>query len=524
MLKFLKIIIPLTVFVTIILLALKFWNKENYAEKALQLLNSKFGKENIISGSDTHTMNQTELLKLYYKQYKQVIIAEDIEKKTLEKNLLLSMLQYADSLGLNSKDYHEKYLKNFESHLNNPSYSYEENLVQTEVIFADAAISFLFDIAYGKEIPELEYNGIKLFIDSTRITNALQQVMATKNWHNIIDTLEPKIPEYLKLKNYYNYLRTYLENNPKIDTLKCAAENKTIVNNKLRALQFMPDSVINDSTFTTALIQFQNTVGISQSGKLDKSTLEELNIPLSYRVQQLKQSLNCWRWTGRVAEKEFILVNIPAATLRIVQRDTTSEINMRVIVGKEQTRTPIFTTYISKIVTYPYWFPTYNIASKEILPKVKKDISYLTKNNFAVLDKKGNEIDPESINWKSISPRNLPYTFRQGTGCDNSLGVMKFDLNSPFSIYLHDTNRRDLFTKNDRHLSHGCVRLEKPFLLASILLGDSVNTAYLNECLKNEKPRDIKLPKKFPVLLFYLTADINQQGKLQFFKDVYKKI
>ncbi|HRN94628.1 MAG: L,D-transpeptidase family protein [Chitinophagales bacterium] len=522
--KYLKIILLLTVFVFSILLALKFWNKESYAEKALHLLNSKFGKETVTNGSDTHSMNQTELLKLYYLQHKQALIAEDNAKKTLEKNLLLRMLQYADSLGLDSKDYHEKYLKNFESHLNNPNYSYEENLVQTEVVFADAAISFLFDVAYGKDIPELEYNGIKPFIDSARITNALQQVISTKQWHNVLDTLEPKIPEYVKLKNYYNYLRIYIENNPQIDTLKCTAENNSIVTKKLFALQFATENTTQDSTFYNALIQFQTSIGIVPSGKLDKRTLEELNTPLSFRVQQLKQSLNCWRWTGRVAEKKFILVNIPAATLRIVQRDSTSEINMRVIVGKEQTRTPIFTAYISKIVTYPYWFPTYNIASKEILPKVKKDISYLAKNDFAVLDKKGNEVDPASINWQNISPRNLPYTFRQGTGCDNSLGVMKFDLNSPFSIYLHDTNRRDLFTKNDRHLSHGCVRLEKPFLLASILLGDSVNTAYLNECLKNEKPRDIKLPQKFPVLLFYLTADINQQGKLQFFKDVYKKI
>jgi murein L,D-transpeptidase YcbB/YkuD len=340
----------------------------------------------------------------------------------------------------------------------------------------------------------------------------------------VLDTLEPQIPEYLALKKYYNQLRVFLQQNPTLDTAQCKADNIDLIAQKLNALGFTTQDETSETTIKTALIKFQKTVSLDTSGKADKKTIAELNVPLSFRVQQLKQSLNCWRWTGRVAEKSFILVNIPAATLRIIQRDSTTELNMRVIVGKEQTRTPVFTAYISKVITYPYWTPTYSIASKEILPKVQKDISYLAKNNFTVLDKKGNEIDPATINWQSISPKNLPYTFRQGTGCDNSLGVMKFDLNSPFSIYLHDTNRRDLFTRNERHLSHGCIRLEKPFVLANYLLGDTVNTAYLNECLKSEKPREFKLNQKFPVLIFYMTADINKQGELQFFKDVYRKV
>jgi murein L,D-transpeptidase YcbB/YkuD len=155
---------------------------------------------------------------------------------------------------------------------------------------------------------------------------------------------------------------------------------------------------------------------------------------------------------------------------------------------------------------------------------VQKDIAYLKKNDFLVLDKKGNEIDPYTIDWKSFSSKNFPYILRQGTGCDNALGVMKFDLNSPFSIYLHDTNRRDLFNRSERHLSHGCIRVEKPFVLASYLLGDTINTDYLNQCLKSEKPKEFKLFKKFPVLIFYMTADVNKAGELKFFKDVYKKL
>lgn len=521
--KYFKIFLPITVFALAIFLFIKFFRSETYSEKALKLLSTLAGKP-IMRDNDTHNVNQAALLKLYYEKHQQAAIAEAEEQAKFEQKMLLEMLFYADSLGLDSKDYHAKYLRDFDKQLGNPNYSYEENLVQSEIVFADAAISFLHDVAYGKNIESLEYNGITQNIDSNRIANALKQVLETKQWHNVLDTLEPQIPEYIELKNYYNKLRVFLQQNPALDTAQCKADNIDLIVQKLNALGFSPQDKTSETAIKTALIKFQKTVSIDTSGKADKKTIAELNVPLSFRVQQLKQSLNCWRWTGRVAEKSFILVNIPAATLRIIQRDSTTELNMRVIVGKEQTRTPVFTAYISKVITYPYWTPTYSIASKEILPKVQKDISYLAKNNFTVLDKKGNEIDPATINWQSISPKNLPYTFRQGTGCDNSLGVMKFDLNSPFSIYLHDTNRRDLFTRNERHLSHGCIRLEKPFVLANYLLGDTVNTAYLNECLKSEKPREFKLNQKFPVLIFYMTADINKQGELQFFKDVYRKV
>jgi len=155
------------------------------------------------------------------------------------------------------------------------------------------------------------------------------------------------------------------------------------------------------------------------------------------------------------------------------------------------------------------------------LPKIKQDRGYLERNNIQVLNRKGKVISASSVNWHSVSRKNFHYTFRQSTGCDNALGVMKFDLNSPYSIYLHDTNNRNLFQNNNRHLSHGCVRVEKPFFLAEYLLGNSVDTAYLNQCLRTETPKEHQLKQKFPVLILYLTADVNAEGELRFYKDVY---
>ena len=261
------------------------------------------------------------------------------------------------------------------------------------------------------------------------------------------------------------------------------------------------------------------------TGKLDTKTIAALNAPVKKRLLQMRESLNYWRWTGRLVEREYILVNIPAARLQLINRDSIRELNMRVIVGKSATQTPSFTAYITQVIAYPYWTVPRDIAVKEMLPKIIKSKDYLEANNLQVLNNKGVEVDPSTIAWSTLGPNKFPYKIRQSTGCDNSLGVLKFDLNSPFFIYLHDTNRRDLFAKKDRFLSHGCIRLEKPMELANYILKDgldSATTAKLNQCLHNETPTTFKLDKKIPVLLFYMTADVDEHGWLRFYNDVYK--
>ncbi len=513
---------------TVLVLAALLFNKsfDNRRQKVLNYL-LQLPDKVIAQNGDTHELKNPELLKKYYEQQAALIaLAERDSQAARDRRMLLEMLRYADSLGLDADDYHEKYLRNYEQNVFNPEYKYEDNLLAGEVIFADAALSFLYDVAYGKNIEQISFNGVDLNIDTNRIANSLSQLLASRNWKGVIDTLEPKMPEYLQLKATYNHMRNFVFTHAEADTMQCVAGALQTIFSKLMAFDLLPENFSADSfdanQLTVAIKTFQRIVGADTTGIADKRTLAELNLPLSKRVEQLKSSLNYWRWTGRLKEQEFIFVNLPAAYLRIVKRDTTnSEMGMRVIVGKPGTRTPSFTAYVSKVITYPYWTVPFSIATKEILPKLHKDSAYLERNNFQVLDRKGNVLDASSINWKSLSAKNFNYVLRQSTGCDNALGVMKFDLNSPFSIYLHDTNARRLFANNSRHLSHGCVRVEKPFMLAEYLLGSSVDTAYLNQCLRTEKPKEFRLKEKFPVLLLYLTADVNADGELRFYKDVY---
>jgi L,D-transpeptidase YcbB len=402
---------------------------------------------------------------------------------------------------------------------------------ENEIIFTDAALSFLYDIAYGKEIERIQYNGVKYNIDSARILHVYNDLLENHKWRRALDSLEPHTYQYRTLKKELNRMSAILRANPFLDSVTTTQtpSGRFINVLKLKAYQLLPEVVnadsVDEAMFNSALLSFQRMMSIDTTGKLDKKTEEALAFPLRVRIEQIKESLNCWRWTGRLQEHEFILVNLPAARLQIVNPDTVKDMSMKVIVGKTETKTPSFTAYITRVITYPYWTVPVSIATKEMLPKIKRRVAYLDDNSLQVINSNGDIVDPYSISWGRYNEKYLPFTFRQATGCDNSLGVLKFDLNSPFSIYLHDTNHRELFEKKSRFISHGCVRVEKPMELAHYLLDEGLDEqtrALLDSCTHNQKPKEFPLKKKFPVLFLYMTADVDENGHLKFFHDVYK--
>jgi len=525
--KVVVVILVLAVVVTIDIIVKKPFFAST-KDHIFELLNSK--EKVKVKGDSERIYSRAFLSKFYdYFGYKQ-LWTDSAKVNDKYRDMLISMLQHADSLGLDRKDYHQDYITKFDSLSHLPNFDYAEYESENELIFTDAALSFLYHVAYGKDI-NIGFNGVKYNIDSTRILNTFKDLLVSGDWHKTLDSLEPRTMQYVVLKTELNTMNACLHNVPGLDTTRATADDagRLIVIDKLKAYGVIDELTDNDSINSAqlkgAIKAFQKIMSADTSGKLDDRTLAALNFPLNKRVKQIKESLNDWRWTGRLKEREFILVNIPAARLQIVKSDTTKDISMKVIVGKLTTQTPSFTSYITGVTTYPYWVVPFSIATKEMLPKIRKRISYLDDNNLQVLDSKGKVVDNvDALNWNRFSPTYFPYTIRQSTGCDNSLGVLKFDLNSPYSIYLHDTNAKGLFGQKNRFLSHGCVRLEKPMILAEFVLREGLDTSTvtkLNQCMTDQKPMDFKLKKKFPVLILYMTADIDENGSLKFYNDIY---
>lgn len=239
------------------------------------------------------------------------------------------------------------------------------------------------------------------------------------------------------------------------------------------------------------------------------------------------QTLNAYRWIHRQIKgaPRFVLVNIRGAYLTAMDSAGQNVLTMRTVVGKRDTPTPTIDTYATSIVTHPYWNVPKSIAIKEIFPKAAADPEYLTRNRIQVIGKDGQAIDPEELEWSDLTADKFPYRFRQETGEDNSLGLLKVEIKNPLAIYLHDTNARYLFTSNQRWRSHGCVRVQRPTDLANYMAGSKLlDSDFMTEPDSvSHPPKWHKLKARIPVFLLYLPADCNPQGDLMYFPDVYKR-
>ena len=239
----------------------------------------------------------------------------------------------------------------------------------------------------------------------------------------------------------------------------------------------------------------------------------------SLKYKKIAVAMNYRRYFSVNQPPERIVVNIPETEVRYYQNDFL-KVKMRAVVGKKMTPTPTIASFVTDVVTFPRWNVPHSIAVTEILPKVQLKENYLEQNNYEVVDAKGHVIDESILKWKSYDEKNFPYFFRQGTGSRNALGIIKFDLANPFSIFLHATSWQGAFTKDYRFLSHGCVRLEKPFVLADRLLNGEINIKKLKSGRKNSETKAIKLPHKVPVFIVYNPV-IVEGKKVIFLPDVY---
>ena len=245
--------------------------------------------------------------------------------------------------------------------------------------------------------------------------------------------------------------------------------------------------------------------------------IEEENAP---NVKKIRATLAYYRWIHHFKFSEFIVVNIASAKLRYYE-DAKVSMTMKVVAGNKPTETPRFTAYCNNITTYPYWHVPRSIAVNEILPFCQENVAQIDDLNMNVMDKNGKIIRPSSLNWQKFNKNNFPYNFRQDPGCDNPLGVIKFNLTNPFNIYMHDTNLKPAFSKKKRFFSHGCIRLENPVGLANLFLKEKLDDNFIDECLEKQKPKS-KAITPVPVFVIYMPAEVTAEGGVTVFDDVYE--
>jgi len=226
-----------------------------------------------------------------------------------------------------------------------------------------------------------------------------------------------------------------------------------------------------------------------------------------------------WRWLPRDLGDRFMLVNIPEMRLDVFESEKVA-LTMRVVVGKQDTPTPIFNDEMTHLVFSPYWNVPDSIAQGETLPAVISDPGFLQRTNMEVVDKAGNAVDPATVDLNDPTA----YRFRQKPGADNSLGLVKFMFPNQFNVYLHDTPADSLFERAARSFSHGCVRVEDPVALAQYVLRDQPDWSAdrIREAMEAGTEKHVKLKSPIPVFLGYWTARVRPDNTVQFRKDVYE--
>lgn len=450
----------------------------------------------------------------------------------LNLELVAGYIAKAPYLGLRESDYQPGLIRSLVD--NTLSMPTAADTAAAEELVNRIAIRFFSDIAYGRlQQPPVKYNGPPYDPVYSNIGDSMAVYLAEGRFSSFLASIEPATSEYLAVKERIAFFRSRMADSSFRDVavtgLKVDTSNKPLL---ARLAQFgFLDALAADSITNR---EVQEKLGTAQrmfnllpDGTLRSSVLKALNVPFAARLYELERTLNGLRWL-QCARQRFttVVVNIPSCGLTLYQQGKPTLFS-RVVVGKRSNPTPTLCSRVNEVVVYPYWTVPYKIATRELLPHIRQNIGYLEANQFEVLDRKGRIVDPGKINWQLLHAGNFPYVLRQGTGCDNSLGIVKLNFYSPYTVYLHDTPWKSLFMLNQRFFSHGCIRVEEAVPLARLLLQEAaagMDALIAKGWKPGQQPVTMPLQETVYVFVLYNTAWPDETGSIRFYTDEYRAL
>ncbi|MRR33343.1 peptidoglycan-binding protein, partial [bacterium] len=309
------------------------------------------------------------------------------------------------------------------------------------------------------------------------------------------------------------------------DVYKKQLRARLLATGDLPAFTEKVESQLFDQDLENGVMQFQSRHGLKVDGAVGPSTLEAMAVSAADRLRQIEVNMERWRWLPAELGERYVQVNIADFTLSVIENDFTI-MSMRAIVGKDFQKTPVFTGRISDVELNPYWTIPATIASTEIIPEIRKNRAYLARNKIRVYRGWGpsaRRINPSSINWSRLTGKDLPFWLRQDPGPKNPLGAVKFLFPNEYDVYIHGTPFHELFERDSRGFSHGCIRIESPLELAEYLLHAPADwsSESLLAAIETGENLSIRLSDPIPVHILYFTAWVDETGTVNFRDDVY---
>ncbi|NDW17959.1 L,D-transpeptidase [Dysgonomonas sp. 216] len=501
----------------------------------------------------------TSVLSWLYKQngYSPIWISKDIDLQKIRD--VLSIFDESYMHGLSPELFNKTTISQIVDSINNNFYIWDDYLdtaLRLELLLSESALKYSTILQFGYLAPQNlypeEYHIEIRKPDSAFYTNAFKQL--ANNQIELLTSSQPQCEVYksmqkslLKWSSLQDSTFATIANKGKNNVYKLKEKSNVVATIghrlSLSGEYIKPDTMpdIIDEQLIEAVNAFRKLNSYPESEEIDKLVIDAMNRPLSHYCNKLIANMERYRWKrvkGKSAKN--IEVNVAGAYLVASDKDA-SPLQMKVCVGQPSTPTPLIENEVGYLNINPLWNVPKSIAQKEICVIMKRDSTYLARKNMR-LYKGGEEVDPSTIDWKTVNCSQFYYEIRQDAGDFNSLGRIKFMFPNRFAVYLHDTPSKLTFKRKNRAVSHGCVRVEKPLDLAYYCTSTASDEVYQDrirysidrspvskqgkELLKNGKlqklPDIINLKSKIPVSIDYYTVYmLPNDSTLYFADDVY---
>ena len=456
---------------------------------------------------------------------------------------LLNIIRQVDREGLRPKDYHLEKIETILSELQglhqrqkplNP-----DQLVDMDLLLTDSFLILGSHLLTGKINPQTVDPQWYVGHRKRDMAQLLENALTSNQIESTLYSLLPGHKGYASLRRALAHYRQIAEyggwpavskgpklqkgdRNDRIPVLRQRLAAEGFIEN-----QSVKDGTLFDDALEQALREFQQLNGLETDGILGSQTLQALNISAEQRVRQIIVNMERWRWLPQDWGRRYVLVNIAGFNLDVVENEKLV-MDMRVIAGRPYRRTPVFSDRMTYLVMNPSWEVPNKIASKDLLPKIKKDPQFFSQQRIKVFKGWGpnaGEINPGDVDWKAVTGSNFKYRFRQAPGKKKSILPRQCKIQNQFDVYLHDTPAKNLFGKSRRDFSSGCIRMEKPVEFAEYLLRNhpAWPPEKIRSSLSGSQPveQTVQIPEPINIHILYWTVWLGHDDLINFSPDIY---
>ena len=450
-----------------------------------------------------------------------------------QERALLELIEASTAHGLDPDDYHAPVLRWFRDA---PAPSHAGSIAQRELLLTDALIRLAYHLHFGKVSPRELYPGWNFTRSLGAIDppEALEAMLAAPRLEDAVERFAPQLPAYRQLREALARLRAIdacggwpqLPPGPSLKPgqrhARVAALRERLVAGNELASGADSDETFFDTVLEAAVRRFQARHGLEADGVVGRHTLQALNVGVAERIDQVRVNLERLRWVAQDLAGDYLIVDTAGFTARLFL-DGRLVWSSRTVVGRPYRETPVFRANLRYLVLNPSWEVPPTILREDILPRLARDPGYLARNHMQVVDAARRPVNAERLRWTRYRAGGVPYQIVQAPGDDNPLGKIKFMLPNPHAVYLHDTPAQRLFERNDRAFSSGCIRLERAFELAVLLLDDAVewSAQEIQAAIATGETHTLSVKRQVPVLILYFTAEGDGEGGVRFRPDLY---